>query len=55
MITIIKLVLAIILMTYGFTHLSEPSNTHVWLGVSELILGLALMIYTFYNFLKETF
>jgi len=52
MLTILKLVLALALITIGLGHISQPSNTHVWIGLAETILGFALAGYTFYTFLK---
>lgn len=40
---IIIVIIAIILISYGVTNLSKPSNTAVFIGLGEIILGLAFV------------
>ena len=42
-ILLIRVIIAIILITLGVNNLSEPSNTDVAIGVFEIILGLAIV------------
>ena len=42
-ITLIRVIAAIILITLGVDNLSEPSNTLVAVGVFEIILGIAIV------------
>ena len=40
---LIRVIAAIILITYGVNNLSEPSNLDVGIGIAEIILGLAVV------------
>lgn len=42
-IMLIRVIMAIVLITLGVNNLSEPSNTDVAIGVFEIILGLAIV------------
>lgn len=42
-IMLIRVIMAIVLITLGVNNLSEPSNTEVAIGVFEIILGLAIV------------
>ena len=42
-IILIRVIVAIILITLGVNNLSEPSNTEVAIGVFEIILGIAIV------------
>ncbi len=42
-IILIRVIVAIILVTLGVNSLSEPSNTDVAIGVFEIILGIAIV------------
>lgn len=42
-IILIRVIVAIILITLGVNNLSEPSNFDVGIGLGEIILGLAIV------------
>ena len=42
-IILIRVIVAIILISLGVNNLSEPSNTDVAIGVFEIILGIAIV------------
>ncbi len=42
-ILLIRVIVAIVLISLGVNNLSEPSNTEVAIGVFEIILGIAIV------------
>lgn len=47
----INTILFMVLITYACYHVSQPSDTHVWVGVAEIVLAVSLLWQTY----KEEF
>ncbi|SFH40291.1 hypothetical protein [Pedobacter insulae] len=50
---LIRVIVAITLITLGVNNLSEPSNIDVAIGVFEIILGLAIVFKPITNLFKK--
>ncbi|MCY1529895.1 hypothetical protein D9M68_650660 [compost metagenome] len=50
---LIRVLIALILLTHGVNKLSEPSNTEVAIGIAEIVLGLALLFNPLRNVFKK--
>jgi hypothetical protein len=51
--TLIKFLAAVILITFGVNNISQPSNTEVYIGIAEVILGLFIVYQPIANFIKN--
>jgi len=50
---LIRVIVAIVLVTIGVNNLSEPSNTDVAIGIFEIMLGLAIVFKPITALLKK--
>jgi len=40
---LIKVILAIVIISFGIIHISQPSNLEVYIGVGEVIIAMVLL------------
>lgn len=52
-IILIRVLVALMLLTHGVNNLSEPSNAEVAIGIAEIVLGLALVFNPLRNLFKK--